>query len=51
MPSPLGVGTPGQVEESGKLGLKHGVTRIDLEQSVKPQIVENMAGISGSRVT
>ena len=51
MPSLLGVETPGQVQKSGKLGLEHGATRIDLEQSVTPQTVENTPGISSSRVT
>ena len=51
MPSPLGVGTPEQVEESDKPGLEHGATRMDPVQSVTPQIAENTPGISGSRVT
>ena len=51
MPSLLGVGTPGQVQKSGKPGLEHGATRIDPEQSVTPQTAENTPGISSSRVT
>ena len=51
MPALLGVGTPGQVEESDKPGLEHGATRMDPVQSVTPQTAENTPGISGSRVT
>ena len=51
MPSLLGVGTPGQVQMSGKPGLEHGATRIDPEQLVTPQTAENTPGISSSRVT
>ena len=51
MPSPMGVGTPGQVEESSKPGHEHGAIRIEPEQLVIPQIAENMPGISGSKVT
>ena len=50
MPLLLGVGTPRQVQKSGKPGLEHGATRIDLEQLVTPQTVENTPGISSSRV-
>ena len=37
-------------EKSSKPGLEHEATRIGPEQSVTPQTVENMPGISSSRV-